>query len=111
MPVGVPHNMASLWAYYTISAGALDGLSLGSGVRYIGSTYNTNNTVPVPSYTLVDATLNYDLGKTAVQLKGVTFNLNAKNLFDITYVGACYTSTTCAYGYGRTVLAGLRYRW
>lgn len=111
VPVGVPDNMASLWANYGFAPEVFDGLSIGSGVRYIGSTFNTNNTIQVPSYTLVDATLNYDLGKAAAALKGTSFNLNAKNLFDTTYVGACYTSATCAYGFGRTVLAELRYRW
>lgn len=111
VPVGVPHNMAALWAYYSFAPEVLDGLSLGAGVRYIGETYNTTNTIQVPSYTLVDATLNYDLGKASPALKGTSFNVNAKNLFDTTYVGACYTSATCAYGFGRTVLAELRYRW
>jgi len=111
VPVGVPHHMAALWAYYSFAPEVLDGLSIGAGVRYTGSTFNTTNTIEVPSYTLVDATLNYDLGKLSAPLKGTTFNLNAKNLLDTTYVGACYTSATCAYGFGRTVIAGLRYRW
>ena len=111
VPVGVPHNMAALWAYYSFAPDVLDGLSLGAGVRYTGSTFNTLNTIEVPSYTLVDATLDYDLGKATAALKGTTFNLNAKNLLDTTYVGACYTAATCGYGFGRTVLASLRYRW
>lgn len=111
VPVGVPHHMAALWGYYSFAPEVFDGLSIGAGVRYMGSTFSTNNAIEVPSYTLVDATLNYDLGKASVRFKGLTFNLNAKNLFDTTYVGACYTSTTCAYGFGRTVVAGLRYRW
>jgi iron complex outermembrane recepter protein len=111
VPVGVPRHMAALWGYYSFAPDVADGLSIGAGVRYTGSTFNTNNTIQVPSYTLVDATVNYDLGKLAVPLRGFSVNVNAKNLLDTTYVGACYTSTTCAYGYGRTVLAGLRYRW
>jgi iron complex outermembrane receptor protein len=110
-PVGVPRNMAALWAYYSFAREIADGLSIGAGVRYMGSTFNTNNTIEVPSYTLVDATVNYDLGKLAIPLRGLSVNVNGKNLLDTTYVGACYTSTTCAYGYGRTVLAGLKYRW
>ena len=42
---------------------------------------------------------------------GMALQLNVKNLFDREYVGACYTSTTCAYGQGRVITAGLNYRW
>lgn len=33
--VAVPQHMASLWANYSFAAGALEGLSLGGGVRYV----------------------------------------------------------------------------
>lgn len=111
IPVSVPHNIAALWAYYSFAPEVLDGLSIGAGVRYTGPTFNTNNTIQTASYTLVDATLDYDLGKASAALKGTTFNLNAKNLLDTTYVGGCYFTGICGYGFGRTVLAGLRYRW
>jgi iron complex outermembrane recepter protein len=111
VPVGVPGQMASLWGYYTLPPDIAPGLSLGGGVRYIGTNYNTNNTLVVPAVTLFDAALNYDLGSRVSQFKGTTLSINAKNLFDTEYVGACYTSTTCAYGWGRVVTAGLQYRW
>lgn len=112
VPVGVPGEMASIWGYYTFpSSTAVDGLSFGAGVRYVGSSYNTNNTLVVPAVTLVDAALKYELGARIPELKGATLSVNAKNLFDKEYVGACYTSTICAYGWGRVVTAGLQYRW
>ncbi len=46
-PSGVPNNAASLWAYYTFRDGALNGLGLGAGVRYVGSSYAVMRRFPV----------------------------------------------------------------
>ncbi|WP_244851347.1 TonB-dependent siderophore receptor [Caballeronia sp. SL2Y3] len=107
----VPQNQASLWAYYTINRGPLAGLSLGAGGRYTGTTYSTQNDFKVQSFFLVDATLRYDLGRTAAQLKGAELYVNAQNLFDKEYVASCYYGSWCAFGYGRQVFAGMNYRW
>ncbi|MDR0806470.1 MAG: TonB-dependent siderophore receptor [Enterobacteriaceae bacterium] len=100
-----PRNMASLWADYSLS-GLLEGLTIGSGVRYIGSTYgdktNTRD-LKVPDYTLWDAMIRYDINKQwALQV-------NANNLADKKYVSAC--DYWCYYGDGRTVTAKVNYRW
>lgn len=108
----VPRHQASGWAMYRMPEGsALAGLSLGAGVRFTGSTQNTSNTFKVPSFTLVDAAVTYDLGALSASLEGAELSLNAKNLFDKEYVASCYYGDWCAYGYQRTVVAGLRYRW
>jgi len=107
----VPQNEASLWAYYTINRGPLAGLSLGAGGRYTGTTYSTDNDFKVQSFFLVDATLRYDLGRAASQLKGAELYVNAQNLFDKEYVASCYYGSWCAFGYGRQVFAGMNYRW
>lgn len=108
----VPRHQASLWAMYRMPEGtSLSGLSLGAGVRHTGSTANTANTFRVPSFTLVDAAVSYDLGAIAASLEGAELSVNAKNLFDKEYVASCYYGDWCAYGYQRTVTAGLRYRW
>ncbi|MBB3772539.1 iron complex outermembrane receptor protein [Angulomicrobium tetraedrale] len=112
VPVGVPDDMASLWVHYDVQPDSpLYGLAGAVGVRYIGSSYNTNNTIEIPDVTLFDAELSYDFGKKYAKLDGWRLQINAKNLTDETYLASCYTSTTCAYGYGRTVSAGLYYRW
>lgn len=111
VPTGVPRHIASLWLYYDVPATLVPGLSIGAGVRYVGSNFNTNNTIEIPSVGLVDAALRYDFGKLVPQLTGMALQVNVKNLFDKDYVGTCYTSTTCAYGQGRVVTAGLSYRW
>jgi iron complex outermembrane receptor protein len=45
--------------------GALDGLRLGGGVRWrVGYSWvDAENSMKVPSYTLFDASIGYDLGK------------------------------------------------
>jgi iron complex outermembrane receptor protein len=107
----IPQNQASLWAYYTIDRGPLAGLSMGAGGRYTGTTYSTDNSFKVQSFFLVDATLRYDLGRAASQLRGAELYVNAQNLFNKEYVASCYYGSWCAFGYGRQVFAGMNYRW
>ena len=110
-PVNTPAHMAALWADYRFTEGALSGLGLGAGVRYFGRTYaDTLNTTTVPSYTLVDAALWYDLGALSRQLKGYSLKLNVSNLLDETYV-SCSATDFCNYGLGRTVVGSVSYRW
>jgi len=106
-----PVHQASLWADYAFQGGAFAGLSLGGGVRFVGSTYDTNNTVRIPSYTLVDASVNYDLGRLMPVLKGAKLGVVAKNLFDRYYVAQCGNVPGCTLGSRRSVLASLSYRW
>jgi len=108
---GTPMHQGSLWADYAIRGGPFAGLSLGGGVRFVGSTYDTNNTVRIPSYTLVDATFGYDLGKLMPTLNGAKLSVTAKNLFDRYYVSQCGNVPGCTLGSRRTVLATLSYRW
>ena len=114
VPVGAPDNMASLWADYTMQSGRLAGLGFGGGVRYIGRSYGDNiNSVAmeVPSYTLVDLTMHYDLEGLSNRLKGWKLALNVNNLFDEKYVSGCASATQCFYGAGRSWLASARFRW
>lgn len=107
----VPRHQAALWAKYTFDHGALDGVGLGAGVRYRSGFYaDTINRVEIPSVTLVDAALSYDLGRADPQLDGLTLNVNASNLFGEEYVANC-SSGVCYYGLARTVTATLTYRW
>ncbi|NTI52558.1 TonB-dependent siderophore receptor [Agrobacterium rhizogenes] len=111
-PYGVPSNLASLWANYEFDDGTLDGLSLGAGVRYVGSSYgDAANSLKVPSYTLVDAALRYDFGKLNPDMKNLQLSVNATNLFNKTFVSSCWSETSCFYGNGRTITANLKYRW
>ena len=115
-PSGVPHNSAALWAYYTFHEGALDGLGIGAGLRYVGSSWAVMNEsnggqVAIPGYTLVDASLRYDLGKLNEQLRGATFSLSGTNLFNAEYYTAGFYANSVIYGTRRTIYASLNYRW
>lgn len=110
-PVYQPRHNASIWADYRFAHG-LEGLRLGAGVRYFGETYGAaDNSFKVPSFVVVDALVGYDLGVLTPSLAGFDLALNARNLFDKTYVAGCQNINTCYYGDRRTVMATLRYAW
>ena len=99
---GVPKQMASLWLDYQFT-NALDGLGLGAGVRYFGSSYNNANTLQVPGYSVFDAVLSYAL---ATQWR---LAVNVNNLFDKDYISTCTFS--CYYGTERSAVATVTYNW
>lgn len=112
---GIPRNMASVWADYKMP-GTLRGLNLGAGVRYFDDSTNTANTFAVGGATLVDASVRFDMAELSPDLAGADIYVNAKNLFNERYATCFYgdasgTTNWCSYGYARTVVAGLRYRW
>lgn len=111
-PYRVPRHAASLWVNYDLQQEALEGLSVGAGVRYIGETWgNDDNTFKVPGFTLVDLALRYDFGKKFPEAKGLSASINVSNLFDKYYVPGCFTSNGCNYGSQRTVFGKLSYQW
>lgn len=110
-PVAVPEHMGAVWADYRFDGGHLAGLTLGGGVRYVGSSFaDAANLTAVPASTLFDAAMWYDLANLSPSLRGYTARLNATNLFDTPYV-ACAGANFCNYGLRRTVIGSLSYRW
>ena len=107
----IPQHAASAFVHYTFDAGPMDGVGIGGGARYTGSTFNDVNTFKVKDYVLVDGVVSYDLGRKFPRVTGATLYLNARNLLDEKYVASCYYGNWCAYGYGRQVMGGLRYHW
>jgi iron complex outermembrane receptor protein len=104
-PVIVPEVQASLSADYTFRGDMLDGVTIGGGVRYIGSSWADNqNTLKVRSVTLVDAKLGYEKDNWGV-------DLNVTNLFDKAYVASCQTPLGCSYGEGRSVKLKAHVTW
>lgn len=111
-PFRIPEHMASLWGDYLVQGGPLQGLRIGAGARYVGSTFGDSaNSFKVGSHTVVDALLSYQLGKVDASLDGLEVSLNASNLFGKEYVAGCFSDMGCQYGQQRTVYTTLNYNW
>ncbi|HKY82366.1 MAG TPA: TonB-dependent receptor, partial [Sphingobium sp.] len=123
--LGTPKWNASTFLSYDFGkadrmSGALSGLSLGAGLRYVSGSDGTTNYAVIngvttfqrfrtENFALVDAMLGYDLSR--VGLAGWSLSINAANLFDRTYVSACPFLNSCYYGGPRTVVGSLRFNW
>ena len=108
--VYAPRNQASAWLSYDVKSGPLDGLTLGSGVRYVnGITSDRLNTHPLPSWTLVDMAIGYDLSK--VGIKGLSAQLNVNNLTDKSYIAACNSLSYCYFGAERSIVGSVSWKF
>lgn len=108
--VYAPRNQASTWLSYDVKSGPLDGLTLGSGVRYVnGITSDRLNTHTLPSYTLVDMVIGYDL--TNIGIKGLSAQLNVNNLTDRRYVAACNSLSYCYFGAERSIVGSVSWKF
>lgn len=116
-----PHNgkqlpytaktQASLWLSHDFS-GALDGLTLAGGLRYMGPSFaDAANSVETGDYLLADAAISYDMGATRPEFEGARFDLSISNLTDESFVAACENATACYWGTGRTVRGALVYEF
>lgn len=104
-PYLIPDLQASLFAQYTFLDGTLEGLSLGGGVRYVGSSYaDAENTLKVPDVALIDLKVGYKKDNWGV-------DLNVTNLFDEEYVSGCQGPLVCSYGEGRKALLKAHVTW
>lgn len=123
-PLGIPKWSASSFVSYDLKNavdGALGGLGVGAGVRYVGQsdgigTYVQGTQTIVqrfgsPGFVLADAMLSYDLGAASEQYRGLSLALNATNLFDKRHIASCFFTNSCYYGASRTVVGTLRYNW
>lgn len=108
----VPEHIASLWLAYSFRNYTLGGLTLGAGVRHTGETFgNDTNTIRIPEYTLVDASLTYDLGRLSSSLAGTSVRLSGLNLSDKRYVASSTAPGAAWYGPSRSVTLNIRYVW
>ncbi len=103
-PANVPEHAGALWLNYAFQSGtALEGVSLGAGVRYIGTRYgNDANTIDLSAVTLVDAAIRFEKNDFKAAL-------NINNIADEEYVASC--NFGCYYGEGRSVIASVGYTW
>ncbi|SFR09784.1 iron complex outermembrane recepter protein [Enterobacter sp. kpr-6] len=106
----VPEHMASLWGDYTFNDGPLSGLTLGTGGRFIGSSYgDPANTFKVGSAAVMDAVVKYDLARFG--LAGSNLAVNVNNLLDREYVSSCFQTYGCFWGAERQVVATATFRF
>jgi iron complex outermembrane receptor protein len=104
-PIQIPDLTASLWLDYTVESGALEGLGIGGGVRYVGKSWaDRANTLTVPDVVMVDAAIRYDRNNWGVAL-------NVANIFDKEYVATCQGIGSCGYGAGRTITLKMHTTW
>jgi iron complex outermembrane receptor protein len=98
----VPAHVASGWLRYGFDAGALRGLSVGGGLRYVGESHDELGLLDVPSVTLLDAMVAYETGRWRVALNGT-------NITDETYIASCLSRGDCWYGSRATVVGSVSY--
>ncbi|MAY61102.1 MAG: TonB-dependent siderophore receptor [Rhizobiales bacterium] len=105
-PFIVPEVMASAKLDYTLRSNAwYDGVTLGAGIRYVGSSWaDEANTLKVPDVALVDFKVGYEKDDWGV-------DLNVTNAFDKTYVSACQGVNVCSYGEGRAFKLRAYAKW
>ncbi|CBS89627.1 TonB-dependent siderophore receptor [Azospirillum lipoferum] len=104
-PYIVPQVQGSAFLDYTFRESVLNGVSVGGGVRYVGSSWADNeNTLKVPAATVFDARIGYKRDNWGA-------NLSVTNLFDKDYVASCQTQYSCGYAEGRTALLTLNMTW
>lgn len=100
-PTATPERLASAFADYRFGSGPLAGLGGGLGVRFTGRSFaDTENTLEVPSATVVDAALRYERSPWRLAL-------NVSNVLDEEYVAACPGAGTCYYANVRRATVSL----
>ena len=98
-PAQTAKHKATLWADYY----ATDKLTLNAGVRYEGGMQlDKQNSDELPRVTLVDIGGNYQINPM------FTVGASINNLFDKTYVGACYDINNCWMGPERQLSVSLK---
>jgi len=103
-PIQLPKHTASAWLDYAFS-GALQGLGLSAGARYVGARYDDReNLFESPSYTLFDAAIHYEFGAWRLAL-------NSANLTDKKYFATGSVAGGYYPGVRRTLIASVKYRW
>ncbi|CAM3773153.1 MULTISPECIES: TonB-dependent siderophore receptor [Pseudoalteromonas] len=101
----IPKNAASVWVDYDASFAGINGLNIGSGLRYMGESKDSpaSSDLTVKSATLWDAVVSYSIAE-QWQLQ-----LNVNNILDKEYVSAC--DYYCYYGQSRSVVLSANYRF
>ena len=100
-PRNVPETTANLWVNWA----PMNRFQLGAGMRYVDSRFgNDANTQTIPSYTVFDASLNWNVSDTTEVI------LRARNLTDEDdYVLSQYTANQWVFGEPRAYELSVRF--
>lgn len=110
-PIWVPDQQFSTWLNYAPQDGKLAGTNIGVGVRHIGKMeLNAANTNTVPSATLVDFSIGYELAMFDPSWKGASVRFTMNNAFNKTYY-SCYDEDNCWFGDSRSFQVTGRYEF
>ncbi|KZM39810.1 ligand-gated channel protein [Marinomonas sp. SBI22] len=110
-PIWVPEQQVSTWLNYQLTEGTMQGAQVGAGVRYIGKMQlDAANSNTVPSATLVDLSMAYDLENTSASLAGASVRLSVSNALNETYY-SCYDASNCWFGDERAFELSGRYEF
>ncbi|MGY0617091.1 TonB-dependent siderophore receptor [Vibrio sp. FJH11] len=100
----IPKHQASAWLDYSAYS-LIPGLNVGTGVRYVGESKDNpaSSDLTVPSVTLWDASVTYDITS---QWQA---QLNVNNILDKEFISGC--DYYCYFGQSRSVMLNANYRW
>jgi iron complex outermembrane receptor protein len=100
----IPKHQASAWLDYSAYR-IIPGLNVGTGLRYVGESKDNpaNSDLTVPSVTLWDASVTYDITS---QWQA---QLNVNNILDKEFISGC--DYYCYFGQSRSVMLNANYRW
>ncbi|MGF7153485.1 TonB-dependent siderophore receptor [Novosphingobium gossypii] len=103
---GVPSFSGRIWTSYSVSSGALSGLSLGGGVRVVGKReVDLDNRFTIAGYETFDASIRYALNP------HWEVSVNAENLTDRFFVEAVQGDNNLYPGTPRRIVGTLRARY
>ncbi len=116
-PVQVPKHMASLWADYTFHETAVSGLTLGSGVRYVGeskglyaSGANANQNFDVAAIHHCRCRTENTIWR-ALACRAHPWASTSTTCSIANYVASCYRDYACYWGAERQVVATATFRF
>jgi len=103
-PIAVPARTGSVWMDYRFQHGPLQGLLIGAGTRYLGSSWaDGTNTFKVPAAWLSDVAVRYTPGAWDSRLYNLELGLTIDNVTNKSYVASCTSAPYCSIGLERTI--------
>jgi iron complex outermembrane receptor protein len=103
---GVPELSGRLWTSYSVGQGALQGLSVGGGIRVAGKRQiDLDNSYTIAGYTTFDASLRYAIDE------HWEVSVNAQNLTDRFYIEGVQSESNLYVGTPRRIVGTVRTRF